>query len=253
MKNILLFITLSCFAVKPIYGQEINTGLYLNIQEDVLRDKPIIEIHEKTTIISDSRVFTKISTKTLNKNYLITQSKTVHYDGTETITTSEYDSLGQRVISRSSEKQTTRGPITTNTFYEYDHNNRLIKILYKNLNGKLTNFAIYAYNEFDHPVSLELYNNGRFTASEEVSYNYETKTAVKTVKNGARKIVLTSSLPIQAVIKPANNIEQYIISTHEKTEIDEFGNWTTLIGYRSAKKDEKVKFIEIRRTIKYGD
>jgi hypothetical protein len=253
MKNILLFVTLSCLVIKPLYGQEINTGLSLNIQEDVLKDKPIIEINEKTTIINYSQVSTTIRIKTLNKNYLVTRSKTVHNDGTETITTSKFDSLEQRVVSRLSEKQTARGSITTKTFYEYDANNRLIKILYKNLNGELTNFAIYAYNEFDHPVSLELYNNGRFTASEELSYNYETKKVLKTVKNGAGKIVLTSSLPIQAIIKQADDIQQSMILTHEKTEIDEFGNWTTLVAYRPEKKGKKVKFIEINRTIKYGD
>ncbi|GAB7258318.1 hypothetical protein [Polaribacter sp. OB-PA-B3] len=251
---VLIFIFLSNFQF--ITGQNIYSALHHDDRLDLRKIKSVKKIVKHRTFFNKNDTEIETSTIILNdSSRVIKEDRFNEKYNRKTRFTITYDSTQTHSLTRRVELTQPYVRNVTTTYYEYDENRFLTKIINKR-NNKIYRVTNIINNEKGHPIELKLIENSIPYGKETAEYDYVNNLTKRTVYNELGEVKSISSGKIDFSISDNNDLRnEYGDLLQSKLfkfeyKYDKFGNWKRQKRYM-LKNGKWVKNAIFKRTIYY--
>lgn len=257
MKKLTYLVLFTIINIYSLVGQNIYSALHHDEKLKFNGDRNIKKIIKQVTFLNKSGKEIEKSTIIFNDSSRVVQEDRfnerykrqtrfiINYDSTQTHSIKRKVQLRQPYVRKS-----------TTTFYKYDENNFLIKIIDKKYN-KVFRITNIINNKNGHPIELEVIENSILYGKEKAEYDYENNIMKRTVYSPSGEILSSTSGRIDFSISDKRDLRNeygdLIQSKLFKFEYkyDKYGNWKRKKRYmlKNGKWTENALF---KRTITYG-
>lgn len=257
MKKLFTFALLTLVNLHFASGQSIYSALHHDEKLKLNGDKKVKKIVKLTTFFNKSGKEIEKSTIILNDNNLVIQEDRFNerYQR-KTRFTITYDSTQAHSIKRKVEMTQPYIRNSTTTFYEYDKNMFLVKVIDKRYN-KTFRVTSIKNNSKGHPVELKVVENGASFGKEVAEYDYAKNSMTRTVFNPSGEIVSSKTGKIDfSIVDDNGSRNEYGDVVQSKLfkfeyKYDKYGNWKRKKRFM-LKNGKWVENALFKRTITYA-
>lgn len=242
--------------INSVYAQNIYSAIHLNDKYEIKEKKPIEKIESTTTFYNTNNIEKRKEITILNNKFRVLEEIRYNSDGEQIFKMEndyKYDSL--KITNKITRKIPLIGNETTTSFFEYDSNNFLTKIVERNNQNQIIETVYFENNEKGNPIFLKI-NNGEY-GYEKATYDYENNTYSTFVYNSNNELISSDNsvrldFDIPTEDHQFNEYGDLIESKKFRFEYkyDNFGNWTKQTRYKIVGKS-KIKDAEFIRKITY--